>query len=351
MTCAGSLFLDCEESQGGDAARNGTAAGDYLERLLTNKPIGAMASNGVYFDEDMKFYTTPIRADIESRTASEVMCEHRIDWLTPSGVVVKGSPDIAFVDHEGTLCIEDLKYGFGIVEVKENWQLLGYAIGEVIRRNRSFDKISLKIHQPRPHHEDGATREWILTYPALLGYKERIENRMQEIVNGLRTLVTSEHCKYCPAAGEACTAFNRLFYSSLEVSTEFVQDSLTEQEISTQLDQVKRALEVIKIKQDSLVELGVSRIKRNLVIPGYTQVPQYTNRVWNNGITPDSLMTMTGLDLMEKSFMSPAKAEKAGVSKELVNQLAGKRLTRMKLEKKDTTEIGNKIFGTKNPLG
>lgn len=351
MVCAGYLFLEYEESSSNDAAKEGTAAGEYLERLLLKKPIGAVADNGVYFDDDMKFYTRLIYEDIMSRASSEVLCETRIDWQTTSGIWIKGQYDIAFVDHNGVLCIEDLKYGWGIVEVKENWQLLGYAIGEVMRRGRAFDKISLKIHQPRPHHEDGTTREWLITYSELLSYKDKIEKRMMEIVNGDKTLQTSSKCKYCEAVAESCPAFSRLFYRALEVSTEFVQDQLNEQEISNQLDQIKRAEEVIKIKKDSLEQLGVSRIKQGKLIPNYVQTPKYSNRSWKNGITANSIKMMTNIDVTEMTFMSPAKAEKAGVSKELVSQLTEMKMNGMKLEKTNATDIGNKIFGTNNPIG
>lgn len=351
MVCAGYVFMDLPPSPSNPAAEEGTAAGEYLERMLLNKPLGTIASNGHVFDEDMKFFTTPIYDDVMSRTSEGVLCEQRIDWRTRSGIMIKGQYDICFVDKEGTLCIEDLKYGWGIVEAKENWQLLGYAIGEVLRRGIPFEKISLKIHQPRPHHEDGTTREWLLTYAELLEYKEKIEKRMQEIVDGNNDLQTSSKCKYCQAAGEACPAFNRLFYRAIEVSTEFFQDSITDEELSRQLDIIKRAEEAIKIKKDSLTELGVQRIKQGKSIPNYVQTQRFGNRSWKKGINAEAIKMMTGINVSETVFMSPAKAEKAGVPRNLVNQLAVKKFAGNKLEKKDTNELGNQIFGTSNPIG
>jgi hypothetical protein len=351
MVCAGYLHLDVEESEGGDAAKEGTAAGEFLEWLLTNKPLLNVATNGVYIDTDIKFYINSVSKNITDRNATEVLCETRIDWQTRSGIWIRGQYDAAFIDNEGKLCIEDLKYGWGIVEVKENWQLLAYAIGEVIRRGQAFDKISLKIHQPRPHHEDGSTREWILSYSELLEYKEQIELRMIDLANGRKEFQTSKHCKYCSGAAEACTAFSRLFYRALEISTEFYQDSLTEEEIANQLDQIKRAEEVIKIKADSLVELGTSRIKKGKLIPGYIQVDKFSNRVWKNGISPEAIKLMTGKDVMEITFMSPAKVEKLGISKELVKQLTECKLTGVRLEKKNGSDVGNRIFGNNIPIG
>jgi hypothetical protein len=351
MVCAGYVYLDVEEPEAGDPAKEGTAAGEHLQLLLEGKPIPSVASNGVYFDDDMKFYTTPIAQDILNRAKSQVLCEVRIDWQTRSGIWIRGQYDAAFVDERGYLCIEDLKYGWGIVEVKENWQLIGYAIGEVIRRGQAFEYISFKIHQPRPHHEDGSSREWLIPYTTLLEYKEKIEKRMEEIANGRKDFQTSDKCKYCKGVAEACPAFSRLFYRALEVSMEFVQDSLTNEEISRQLDQVKRAEEVIKIKADSLVELGSSRIKQGGIIPGYIQTTKYSNREWKPGISPESIRLMTGKDIVEKSMMSPAKAEKLGISKELVKQLSQSRMAGVKLEKKNGSDVGNKIFGNTNPVG
>lgn len=351
MVCAGYMHLDVEEPEAGEPAREGTAAGEYLQHLLERRPIGPVAANGVYFDDDMKFYTTPIAEDIFFRAAGPVLCETRIDWQTRSGIWIRGQYDASYVDKQGRLCIDDLKYGWGIVEVFENWQILGYAIGEVIRRGQAFEWIVLRICQPRPHHEDGDKREWVISYSQLLEYKERIEARMQELANGRKDFQTSEKCKYCKGVAEACPAFSRLFYRALEVSTEFVQDSLTNEEVARQLDQIKRAAEVIKIKQDSLEQLGADRIKRGQIIPGYIHTNRYSQREWKPGVSPEAIKVMTGKDITERSIMSPAKAEKLGISKELVSQLSSSRLTGVKLEKKNGSDVGNKIFGNANPIG
>jgi len=351
MVCPGYVYLDLPKSPDSEAAKEGTAAGEYLEKLLTDKPLGEVASNGVYFDDDMKFYTKAIHADIMSRAKSKVLCEQTIDWETRSGIWIVGRYDACFVDQNDNLCIEELKYGWGLHEVFEHWQILAYGIGEVIRRNEAFNNISFRIHQPRPHHEDGDSREWKIPYSTLIDYKEKIELRMIEIAGGKKELQTSKNCQYCMGAAEACPAFNRLFYRSLEVTTEFFQDSITNDELSMQLDQVTRAEEVIKIKKDSLVELGTMRIKNGDIIPTYIQEKSYGYRSWNHGVGPSAIKMMTGKDIIETKVMSPAKAEKAGVPKELVSQLTSKKFKGMKLVKKDTGKIGNEIFGNAQPGG
>lgn len=353
MVCAGFLaFKDLPEQETSAPAMEGTAAGELLAwKLVKPSPdVPKQASNGVYYDDDMEFHTTPIANEILNNKDGEVLCEQRIDWRTRSGIVIRGSFDISFV-RNGELYVDDLKYGWGIVEVRENWQLLGYAIGEVIRRGIAFEKINLRIHQPRPHHEDGSTRVWTLTFAELLEYKERIEARMDEIAAGARDLQTGPKCKYCPAAGEACPAFNRLYYRGLEVAYGFTQDAIDDAELARQLDQVARAEEVLKIKKDSIEQLAVQRVAQGKIIPGWITEKNFGHRKWKPGIGPETIKSLTGIDITTKAVVSPAQAEKLGLDKNFVNALAEKYFIGNKLVKKDSGKIGDKIFGTTNPNG
>ncbi len=347
MTCAGSLFFkDLPEQPTNAAAEEGTAAGEYLQYLLENnlaKPPQHNAKNGVAFDRDMEFYTRPIAEKILS-DAANVRCEQSIDWQTKSGIWIKGQYDIAYHD-DNTLYIEDLKYGWGIIEPNENWQLLGYAIGEVIRLQRHFEKIVFRIHQPRPHHEEGPTRTWEISYATLLEYMQKIEDRCHDIVAGERSLVTSSKCRYCPAAGAACPAISKAMYRGIEVAHDHLQDDLTNEEISFQLDLLSRVTEVLKIKTDSLNALAVDRVKQGQLIPHSVTEANYGHRNWNGDVDPETIKILTGKNIVREELLSPAQAEKIGVPKDFVAALTSKKFLGQKLVRKDGSDIGNKIFG------
>lgn len=349
MVCAGYLsFENLPEQESGLPAQEGTAFGEYVQWLLRGQAPPKQASNGIYFDDDMKFYAAPTVREVNENRQSEVLIEQRIDWQTRSGIWIRGSYDRSFV-REGNLYLDDDKYGWGIVEVRDCWQLLGYAIGEVIRRGVAFPKIVLRINQPRPHHEDGSLRPWVLTYPELLAYKEKIEVRMEQIAAGARDLLTGKHCKYCAATAEACPAFNRLFYRALEVSYGFTQDQIDEAELSRQLDHAARAAEVIKIKTDSLRELAVSRIKGGKIVPGYITESNYGDRKWKGHISPEVVQTLTGIKIVEQKMLSPAQAEKAGVNKKFIAHLVDRHFIGQKLVKKDGGKAADNIFGNTKP--
>lgn len=346
MTCAGSIGFTLPRRPSGAAAEEGTAAGRYLQHLVEGTDIPTHAENGVMFDADMKFFTGRVFEKMKGRANGPILCENRVDWQTRSGIWIRGQYDQSYVGGPN-LHIDDLKYGWGIVEAKSNWQLLGYAIGEVIRRGQAFENIILTIHQPRPHHEDGDTREWVLTYSELLAYKEQIEVRMEQIAAGDRTLITSEKCRYCPAAEDACPALNKAFYRGIEVAHEFMQDSINDQELSFQLDLVNRVSEVLKIKKDSLETLAVDRMKNGKLIPNYITEASYGDRKWKPGISPVIIETLTGKSVVKEEMLSPAQAEKLGISKDFINQLVDRHFKGQKLKRKDTAALGEQIFGGK----
>lgn len=342
MSCAGSLALVSPYIEAGPAAAEGTAFGEFVQYWLEKRPVTDKASNGVPFDEDMKFHA----ASIIPLIGEDAKCETRIDWQTRSGIWIKGSYDISFV-RNNKLYIDDCKYGWNIVDVKENWQLLGYAIGEMLRLQPSVQSVVMRIHQPRPHHEDGPTREWEISLTELWQYRERIEERMAQIASGFTELATGKQCKYCPHASASCTAFNRAFYAGVDhVMNHHQQDNVNDKEIAHQLDLIARIQEIVKIKSDSLNQLAIDRVKNGAVIPNYMTEASYGDRKWKKCVSPLVIETLTGKKITETVMLSPAKAEKLGVPKDLVKTFVDRHFVGMKLVRKDANELGNKIFNT-----
>lgn len=344
MSCAGSAFLDSPIYESGPAAAEGTAFGEFLQHWIEKTPVGEKAANGVVFDDEMKYHA----ANIIPLIGEGAKCETRIDWLTRSGIWIKGQYDISFI-RDNKLYIDDAKYGWNIVDVKENWQLLGYAIGEMIRLQPAVQSVVMRIHQPRPHHEDGTTREWEISVAELWQYRERIEERMLQIKAGFSELVTGKQCKYCPHAASSCTAFNRAFFAGVDhVLNHHQQDNIAHHEIAHQLDLIARIQEIVKIKSDSLNQLAIDRIKNGAVIPNYIVEQSFGDRKWKKCVSPLVIETLTGKKITETVMLSPAKAEKLGVSKDLIKTFVDRHFVGMKLNRKDAGALGEKLFGKQN---
>lgn len=352
MKCPGfAQMTDLIPNLGGPAADEGTAAGELLQAMLeqrTQKPtVSSAAKNGVRFDSDMYYYLSPIAQEILSKNVT-VNCEIRVDWVPCPGIAIRGQFDIAYLQGD-TLCIEDLKYGWKIVEVKENWQLLSYAIGTLLQLPDRPKKVKFTIHQPRPHHEDGRSRVWEIGVDELGKYYQQICNQMQLIVNGDRTLNVGSHCKYCPAAANRCPAISRSMYECVDlVMYDFKQDDLTEDEISKQMGLLAEVSNLVKIKMDSLNDLACHKMREGKVIPGYALEEKFGDRSWKPDVTPEAIEFLTGVNILEKVIMSPAKAEKLGVDKKLVMGLVERKRTGIKAVKKDFTKEAEKAFGKRD---
>jgi len=205
----------------------------------------------------------------------------------------------------------------------------------------------LRIHQPRPHHEDGDTRQWVLSYGELLKYKELIELRMEEIAAGNNDLVSSKNCKYCQAATK-CPAFGKAYFRSVDEIHNFIQDNISDEELSFQLDLYDRMKEIFKVRKDSLEQLAIDRLNNGGIIPNYVTKQGMSNRAWSPGTDADLIKMLTNIDISKTGTLSPAQAEKAGVSKDLVKSLTSRYPKPPTLKRADTTKEANEIFGDPN---
>jgi hypothetical protein len=352
MNCIG--FLSVEnilQSEEGQPARDGTACGELLTAMIKQKNaspiIGKVAQNGTPFDADMWFYARDTYFSIlEKAQDAEVTSEERIDWMTTSGIKIRGSYDVSFY-RDRTLYIDDLKYGWVIVDEEENWQLLGYAIGRFFQLNAQgipVDQIQMTIHQPRPYSEKGKVRPWTITISELQEYYNKIEKKMMALVQGDKTISTNKNCKYCEAAA-TCPALNRSFNKAIDtVMKDWTDKPLTNEEISETLDLILRAEELFKIKASAMKDLAINRIQNGQPIKGYAYQQKFGDRKWRDGVSAASIKIMTGVDIVKSEMMSPAQAEKAGLHKKFVAGLTMTPSKGLDLVKSDNSQKAASVF-------
>lgn len=351
MECPGFLSFEDLLYTTSSFAKEGTAASELLQASLEGRNPGDLSSDGVPFDFEMRYFIDQVVKRIHDTAKGQpVKCEEKVDWMTRSGVLIAGRYDVAFVVGS-TLYIDDLKYGYGIVEPKDNWQLIAYAIGKVIALGQAFERITMRIHQPRAHHEDGPVREWTINYTDLLDLKERIEGHCVSIVNGNKQLSTGSHCKYCPAAAEACPAMNKAFHRGIDVVHEFVQDQITDEELAFQLDLIGRVEEVMKIKKSSIEELAIHRIKQGRIVTNYTVEPSLGHRTWKPGTDAKTLELLLNRPVTKQELVSPAFLEKTGVPKTVLDNFTTRPNKGASLKRKKMENLGNEIFGAEAPKG
>lgn len=353
MTCSGfAAFSDLPPLPTNEAAEAGTAAGEYLEKLLILGEEITVAKNGVTITDEMKYYIRPLAESIKARATSRIDCELDVSWKTTSNFEITGHLDVSYMVGD-VLHIDDLKYGYSLVEVKDNWQLISYAIGLMSlahQQGLKLTKVVTRIMQPRAHHEDGPLREQEYTLDELISLASRISQQVDLIVKGNVELVTSQKCKYCPALiyGK-CTAISRAFYNSVDVVlNSFKPDEMSDDDLAQELDLFYRIEDIFKVKIDSLRELAVDRIKQGKIVKGYVMDQKLGDRSWKKDVDSEMITLLTGIDITERVTLTPAKAEKLGLDKDLVSTLVERRFLGNTIKRGDASKIGDKIFGKKD---
>lgn len=345
--CLGSLlFKDLPEPELNEIAAEGIAFSELMEKTILNVEPGEYASNGVQFDEEMHYHKDWIIGWLRDHYGPEITTEQWATWITESGIKIPARYDVrSWVGND--LRIGDFKYGYGIVEPEKNWQLISYAIGVVIGENRAPENIHMDIIQPRAHHEEGHIRTWTISYTELLELMGQIQTVCKLVSEGESTLKTGTHCKYCPAAAH-CPAMNEYFHNAFDVVRSFVQDDMSNESLASQLDLIDRFSDMLKTRKSSLELLAKTRISDGQGVPGYVVKPKAGHRKWVNGVNPDVIKTITGIDVMETKLVSPAAAERRGLKKDFLDHFTQKPSLAPSLQK-SKKDMGNKIFGAAAP--
>lgn len=326
-----------------DTVRNeGNAAHWLIEQVhkhhhSADELVDRKAFNGVFITEEMIEHTAPILDAIRGK--GEVECD--TSYGDGQRYQINGRAD--WRDLEGaTLYIFDFKYGWSIVEPENNWTLISHALGFMFANPTvQIDTIVLRIYQPRPHHPAGKIREHVYTRAALLMKWEELYNAL---VNPNNLLNTSPECRNCLKMA-TCPAAAKAAMNAIDVSETAFVSNLDEKTLGFMLDQIDRALSMLEQNKKAYSELALHRLKTGKIIPGYGVEKELTNRQWKDGITPETVQMLVGMDISKKTLITPNQAAKKGVSEAAIESLCERREKGIKLAKIDANKAAKKMFG------
>jgi len=347
MQCSGPVFLTASYDQPEDpAAAEGTAAGELFEILAAGKkPETLQASNGIYFDEEMYIQAEKIIA-MEPWVKSG---RHQVktEWIAPSGTKVTGTLDVCYEYTDGSgyshLIVGDYKYGFGIVDVVNNYQLSNYMIG--YPSGKIFDYYHYVIMQPRAHHEEGPVRKWSISRDEMIKIYNDISDRLGEINRGDRTLRSGPHCRYCPYLAVDCPSASRALNLTLDyVYHDGVKDNINPDQASLLMDQINRATSILEHRYDMLEQYVKSLIIQGKKVPNYTMVDARSKRVLNSSATPEVIKTLLGTDPYRKVLKTPSQLEDEGFSRSIIDSISHTPFKGKTLKRIEDSKLLNKMF-------
>ena len=358
MACLGSVAL-CEQAPPQDSssfADEGTCAHAVLEECLSEaldaKSFVGREIDGVEVTDEM---ASAVQVAIDWAFAKRaevggVLAVETFFNLEHLALGLFGTNDILIHKQGKHLVVADYKHGQSIVDVKENKQLLFYAVGAAETVNWEFETVELVIVQPRAPHAHGPIRSWTINNTYLKDWSKILVETAKAADLPGAPLVRGSWCGFCPAKG-ICPKMKEATEETLEISVS--TNVATLPSISALSDQqIAKIIENQKLIEDFLSEVkrvALARLQSGEKIEGLKLVAGRGRREWIDAAQAEEfLIAKLGEDAFEKKLLSVAKAEKALGKKDvesLYADLAGAETVAPESDRRRAVEpLGGKLI-------
>jgi len=247
--------------------------------------------------------------------------QHAIDLC---GNILQGTCDFWSWLPDGTLVIIDFKYGHGWVEVKENWQLLAYAVLMWLKYGNGIEprRVKLYVVQPRANHPEGPIRKWEFDGVLVRNYRNMIQNNTGVATTDNARTVSGEHCRYCKAL-LGCYSNQESLSHIIDISRVPTHSDMEPVAVSHELDLLYAAEKRIKHRLEALEPYAIERVKTGDVIPGYQAKQTWSALKWNGdapaeAVKPPQFYTPTQVidrDLLPEDKVKKLASRKPGAFK------------------------------------
>jgi hypothetical protein len=276
------------------------------------------SDHGLYIEiteemvEAVQIYADVVR-EIKHIQGVECEIEAKLDLRSVPGMEFGTGDFCAYSPADLTLDVIDFKYGKGVaVEVKENPQLLSYAIGTAKRyHNRGLKKVRLTVVQPRAPHPDGAIRTYECDAVDLMDFESELSAAAERTAEPDAPLKPGEWCKFCPAAAQ-CPALQSF---ALDAAREaFAEQPVAVEALSSErLGEIYQVAQRLKDFVKRVEEHAHHEARHGRVPPGTKLVMKRANRKWKDEAEAQEFLLLLGYeedDIVEKNLISPATADR-----------------------------------------
>lgn len=325
INCAASPWFaeKCPPREQTDEMREGTCAAWVADQVLKGDAgsaedmTGETHQNGWQVTPDMVYYVQQYIDLVQSRGGTKI--SEQTVRLSPR---IIGRLDSSTTLSAETLCVDDLKYGYKIVEAVENPTMIIYGAGEYLRiNNPQITHVQLGIHQPRAFHPLGIYRTWTLTVSELMERAQKIIAAGDAVYEPEPVATPGTHCKNtnCPAAS-SCAALAMSVYADHTYVQDSRQRHMTGEELATEMNVLDDIENRLKARKGAVYAEAEERIKKGEFLRGWHLQPTYGNRVLT--VDPKLVTVLTGIPATEEKVKSPAQLERDGVSPEIMKHIS-----------------------------
>lgn len=322
VPCPGSVQLEAQypETDEGESAAEGTAAHFAGSEELLGRDVreGQRADNGVVLTEEMLEGAALWVDDVMTvGCPAELQVEQRVA-MPRIHAAAFGTPDTWFYDQtNGHLYVWDFKFGYGVVEAFENWQLMAYTCGildllGIDGRNDQHLWVHLRLVQPRAHHRDGRVREWKVLASDLRGYFNRLHDAAHEAMGPRPHTLSGPHCLHCKAA-HACPTLKRATWSAADYLGGHVAEDLSADAAAYELVLLEHITELVKARRRAREADIEARLRRGEAVANWALEPTSGRSTWTAEGAGDVIMLgeILGMDLRKpEAPVTPIQASK-----------------------------------------
>lgn len=373
VACPGSRSLEAQYPQeDSEASREGTAAHWVASELLKNEVWAretwslsrllvdeklpelpeTLTFNGVAITQEMidgaNLYVHRIKALCKFELAgNKIKIEERVD-IGRIHAQCWGTPD-CWALSAGTLYIFDYKFGYGQVDVFENWQLIEYAAGILehceARGEGIVRHVQMCIVQPRGFHRDGPVRTWNVTVETLRGYFDILEDAEAEAMKPDALCKPSPECTDC-AGRHACEALQTASLRTVDLLGSNVPHALPPEALGSELRLLKHSAKLLDARITGLEAEAEAQLRSGKRIPYFMLGESVSRKRWTK--PADEIVKLGELleiDLTKpQEVITPTQAFKKGVPESLLATFSETPRGGMKLIADDGKQA-RKLFG------
>lgn len=338
VKCPGSIkLLRSHSLPDGHDGDEGTESHDIAKDMLTGvRPIDRDSS-------DDKIRHAAFYADYVLSFGPGPAVERKIGipYVHPSCF---GTVD-SFSNFGDTLHIFDYKYGWGIVDAFENWQLLCYAIGIVLGVPVA-SKITFHVVQPRPAHPDGKCRTWTITTEQLASYTMALNAAaVTALEHPDPPCVTGPHCRNCRGR-HVCGSLRKAGLDALSMVCGVEAHELDVTALGQEYSLLKRLGEEISYRATGLEAVIEAKIRGGERVPGWSLGSGSGRMVWNTPAAGVLVMgDLLGVDL--RTPASPAQARERGIPQGVINRFTSVGKSAVNLVPEGKTNLAAVFSGQK----
>lgn len=327
------LFKMAPPEEQSDPAREGTCAAWVAEMVLTGQATDCHAlvdqahENGWVVDSLMANHVQRY-VDMLRERGGEIDAERKVRLNDK----IAGTPDSFAVVSGNQLFVDDLKYGFEIVEATTP-QIVIYAgaiLRHVERKGIKIKRVTLGIYQPRAYHALGIHRTRSLWPEELTKEVQKIEAAAEAAHSYAVFATPGSHCRRCPGAAY-CSAVTHEVYHAYSRMLNGEQRQMTPSEMADELSFLDTAEAMFKGRRDAVHAEAEARVKRGERIPGWMRESGYGHRKWK--VSANTIEAVTGKNPRDTSkLLSPAELERLGANPQVIASLTETPRTKAKLK-------------------